>query len=168
MGVAVNVPDVGDACLMLAKSAQIRLFPNSDLTVFPRISGHATPLDGEASENRMAPPRPRRRAASGYHLRKTAPNITASVVMFGEDRLLQALPFCLLTNRARMLAALTHFLEIDLLRGSDNPLRRHFADLAPTSYFLFVARKTAIGRTEEGYPLRLQDELPAVGLPHWG
>ena len=72
------------------------------------------------------------------------------------------------TKRARMLASLTHFMEIDLLRGGDNPLRRHFPDLAPTPYFVFVARKTVIGRTEEGYPFRLQDELPFVGLPLWG
>jgi hypothetical protein len=68
-------------------------------------------------------------------------------------------------KRAKLLASLTHFMEIDLLRGGDNPLRRHFADLAPTPYFVFVARKTVIGRTEEGYPIGLQDELPTVGLP---
>ena len=52
-------------------------------------------------------------------------------------------------KRAKMLASLTHFMEIDLLRGGDNPLRRHFPDLARTPYFVFVARKTVIGRTEE-------------------
>ena len=71
-------------------------------------------------------------------------------------------------KRAKMLASLTHFMEIDLLRGGDNPLRNHFSDLAPTPYFVFVARKTIIGRTEEGFPVGLQDELPAVGLPLWG
>ena len=33
---------------------------------------------------------------------------------------------------------------------------------------MFVAHKTVIGRTEEGYPVRLQDELPVIGLPLWG
>jgi hypothetical protein len=71
------------------------------------------------------------------------------------------------TKRMRMLAARTHFMEIDLLRAGENPLRGHFPDLAPTPYFIFVARKTMIGRNEEGYPLRLQDPLPTVGLPLW-
>jgi hypothetical protein len=71
-------------------------------------------------------------------------------------------------KRAKMLASLTHFMEFDLLRGGDNPLRHHFSDLAPTAYFVFVARKTIVGRTEEGYPVGLQDELPAFGLPLWG
>jgi hypothetical protein len=67
-----------------------------------------------------------------------------------------------------MLASLTHFMEIDLLRGGDNPLRRRFLDLPLAPYFVVVARKTVIGRTEEGYRVRLQDELPVVGLPLWG
>jgi Protein of unknown function (DUF4058) len=71
-------------------------------------------------------------------------------------------------KRAKLLAAKTHFMEIDLLRGGVNPLRDHFPDLAPTPYFVFVARKNMIGRNEEGFPLRLQDALPTIGLPLWG
>jgi hypothetical protein len=71
-------------------------------------------------------------------------------------------------KRAKMLASLTHFLEIDLLRGGDNPLRRHFPDVPPTPYFAFVGRKSTIGRTEEAFPMRLQDSLPTIGLPLWG
>lgn len=71
-------------------------------------------------------------------------------------------------KRTKMLASLTHFLEIDLLRGGDNPLRQHFPDLQPTPYFAFVGRKNTIGRTEEAYPIRLQDSLPTIGLPLWG
>ncbi len=56
-------------------------------------------------------------------------------------------------------------MEIDLLRGGDNPSRRLFPELAPTPYFIFVARKTGLGRNEEGYPLRLPDPLPVIGLP---
>jgi hypothetical protein len=62
-------------------------------------------------------------------------------------------------------AGRAHFLEIDLLRSGDNPSRRLFPELPPTPYFLFVARKTGCGRNEEGYPLRLQDPLPVIGLP---
>jgi hypothetical protein len=71
-------------------------------------------------------------------------------------------------KRGKMLASLTHFLEIDLLRGGDNPLRGHFPELSPTPYFAFVGRKNTIGRTEEAYPIRLQDSLPTIGLPLWG
>jgi len=71
-------------------------------------------------------------------------------------------------KRGKMLASLTHFLEIDLLRGGDNPLRQHFSDLTPTPYFAFVGRKTIGGRREEEYPIRLQDPLPTLGLPLWG
>ncbi len=56
-------------------------------------------------------------------------------------------------------------MEIDLLRGGDNPSRQLFAELPETPYFIFVARKTGLGRNEEGYPLRLQDPLPLMGLP---
>lgn len=71
-------------------------------------------------------------------------------------------------KRAKMLASLTHFMEIDLLRGGQNPLRNYFSDLPTTPYFVFVARKTINGRKEEGYPIRLQERLPVVGLPLWG
>ena len=70
-------------------------------------------------------------------------------------------------KRAKMIASFTHFMEIDLLRAGDNPLRDRFPNLAPTPYFIFVARKTMLGRNEESYPLRLQDPLPTVGLPLW-
>jgi hypothetical protein len=68
-------------------------------------------------------------------------------------------------KRLHWLAARAHFMEIDLLRGGDNPSRRLFPELTPTPYFLFVARKTGCGRNEEGHPLRLQDPLPVIGLP---
>ncbi len=68
-------------------------------------------------------------------------------------------------KRMHWLAGRAHFLEIDLLRNGDNPSRRLFPELPPTPYFLFVARKTGLGRNEEGYPLRLQDPLPVIGLP---
>lgn len=71
-------------------------------------------------------------------------------------------------KRAKFLASRTHFMEIDFLREGENPLRGHFPDLAPTPYFVFVARKSAIGRSEESFPLRLQDSLPTIGLPLWG
>jgi hypothetical protein len=48
---------------------------------------------------------------------------------------------------------------------SRNPSRDLFPELPRTAYFIFVARKTGLGRNEEGYPLRLQDPLSAIGLP---
>jgi hypothetical protein len=68
-------------------------------------------------------------------------------------------------NRLHWLGGRAHFMEIDLFRNGDNPSRRLFPELPPTPYFLFVARKTGLGRNEEGYPLRLQDPLPVIGLP---
>jgi hypothetical protein len=68
-------------------------------------------------------------------------------------------------KRLHWLAARAHFMEIDLLRDGENPSRRLFPELPPTPYFIFVARKTGLGRNEEGYPLRLQDPLPVIGLP---
>jgi len=68
-------------------------------------------------------------------------------------------------KRARFMASTAHFMEIDLLRAGENPSRALFPELPPTPYFIFVARKTGMGRNEEGYPLRLQDPLPVVGLP---
>lgn len=68
-------------------------------------------------------------------------------------------------KRLHWLAGRAHFMEIDLLRAGDNPSRRLFPELPPTPYFIFVARKTGLGRNEEGYPLRLQDPLPLIGLP---
>jgi hypothetical protein len=71
-------------------------------------------------------------------------------------------------KRARFLASLTHFMEIDFLRGGENPLRGHFPEVPPTPYFVFVGRKNTQGRHEESYPIRLQDPLPTIGLPLWG
>lgn len=68
-------------------------------------------------------------------------------------------------KRMRFLTSYTHFMEIDLLREGENPSRTLFPELAPTPYFIFVARKHGIGRHEEGHPLRLQDRLPVIGLP---
>lgn len=68
-------------------------------------------------------------------------------------------------KRMRLLTSGVHFVEIDLLRGGENPSREMFPELAPTPYFIFVARKTGRGRNEEAYPLRLQDRLPVIGLP---
>jgi hypothetical protein len=68
-------------------------------------------------------------------------------------------------KRLRWLAGRAHFMEIDFLRGGDNLSRRLFPELPPTPYFIFVARKTGLGRNEEGYPLRLPDPLPVIGLP---
>jgi hypothetical protein len=56
-------------------------------------------------------------------------------------------------------------MEIDFLRAGENPSRDLFPELPRTPYFIFIARKTGMGRNEEGYPLRLQDSLPVVGLP---
>ena len=68
-------------------------------------------------------------------------------------------------KRSRFLSSMTHFMEIDFLRAGENPSRDLFPELPPTPYFIFVARKTGMGRNEEGYPLRLQDPLPVIGLP---
>ncbi len=68
-------------------------------------------------------------------------------------------------KRKRFLTSRAHFMEIDFLREGDNPSRQLFPELPPTPYFIFVARKTGLGRNEEGYPLRLQDPLPVIGLP---
>ena len=70
--------------------------------------------------------------------------------------------------KSKWLASLVHFMEIDLLRGGDNPSRQLFPELPPTPYFILVARKTAMGRNEEGYPQRLRDPLPVIGLPLGG
>jgi hypothetical protein len=71
-------------------------------------------------------------------------------------------------KRLKWLTSRAHFMEIDLLRDGDNPSRRLFPELPATPYFIFVARKTQLGRNEEGYPLRLQDPLPTIGLPLGG
>lgn len=68
-------------------------------------------------------------------------------------------------KRLTMLAVSAHFMEIDFLRSGDNPSRDLFPELDAAPYFIFVARKTATGRQEAGFPLLLQDPLPTVGLP---
>lgn len=68
-------------------------------------------------------------------------------------------------KRSRFLSSSAHFMEIDFLRSGQNPSRDVFPELSRTPYFIFLARKTGLGRNEEGYPLRLQDSLPVIGLP---
>ena len=68
-------------------------------------------------------------------------------------------------KRLKFLTSQAHFMEIDFLRAGDNPSRAMFPELPPTPYFILVARKTGIGRNEEGYPLELQEPLPTVALP---
>lgn len=68
-------------------------------------------------------------------------------------------------KRSQFLTSKVHFLEIDFLRAGRNPSRDLFPELPRTPYFIFLARKNELGRREEGYPLRLQDPLPVVGLP---
>jgi hypothetical protein len=68
-------------------------------------------------------------------------------------------------KRWQLLTSMIHFMEIDFLRGGENPSQDLFPKLPPAPYFIFVARKTDRGRNEEGYPLALQDRLPVVGLP---
>jgi len=68
-------------------------------------------------------------------------------------------------KRMKFLGSRAHFMEVDLLRQGDNPSRQLFPELPATPYFVFIARKTGLGRNEEGYPLRLQDSLPVIGLP---
>jgi hypothetical protein len=68
-------------------------------------------------------------------------------------------------KRMRFLTSRAHFVEIDLLRDGPNPSRQLFRELQAAPYFIFIARKTALGRNEEGYPLQLQDPLPVIGVP---
>jgi hypothetical protein len=68
-------------------------------------------------------------------------------------------------QRRRYFESRVHFMEIDLLRGGENPSRALFPELAAAAYFIFVARKTGLGRNEEGHPLPLREPLPVVGLP---
>ena len=68
-------------------------------------------------------------------------------------------------KRMKFLTSLAHFMEIDLLRRGKNPSRQLFPELPAAPYFIFVARKNPLGRKEGGYPLRLQDSLPVIGLP---
>jgi len=68
-------------------------------------------------------------------------------------------------KRRRYLESRAHFMEIDLLRGGENPARDLFPELSEAAYFIFVARKTGLGRNEEGHPLALREPLPVIGLP---
>jgi len=68
-------------------------------------------------------------------------------------------------KRRQYLESRAHFMEIDLLRGGENPSRELFPELSAAAYFIFVARKTGLGRNEEGHPLPLREPLPVVGLP---
>lgn len=68
-------------------------------------------------------------------------------------------------KRSRYLASGTHFMEIDFLRAGENPSRDLFPELPATAYFIYVARKNGFARLDEGYPLRLHDPLPKIGLP---
>ena len=68
-------------------------------------------------------------------------------------------------KRMRFLTSRAHFVEIDLLRDGPNPSRQLFRELPDGPYFILVARKTALGRKEEGHPLYLQNPLPVIGLP---
>jgi hypothetical protein len=68
-------------------------------------------------------------------------------------------------KRSQFLCSMVHWMEIDFLREGENPSRDLFPELPRTPYFIFVGRKTGLGRNEEGYPLRLQDPLPVIGLP---
>ena len=68
-------------------------------------------------------------------------------------------------KRQHFLASQSHFLEIDLLRDGPNPSRDRFPELSRTPYFIFLARKKGMGWNEEGFPVRLQDPLPTIGLP---
>jgi hypothetical protein len=55
-------------------------------------------------------------------------------------------------------------MEIDFLRAGENISRTLFSELPQTAYFVYVARKSGWGRHDEGYPIRLQDPLPRIGL----
>ena len=68
-------------------------------------------------------------------------------------------------KRRRYLESRVHFMEIDLLRGGENPSRDLFPELPEAAYFILVARKTGLGRNEEGHPLSLREPLPVIGLP---
>ncbi len=68
-------------------------------------------------------------------------------------------------KRQHFLGSRSHFLEIDLLRDGDNPSRDRFPELPRTPYFIFLAHKKGLGWNEEGFPVRLQEPLPTIGLP---
>lgn len=68
-------------------------------------------------------------------------------------------------KRSKFLTSRAHFMELDFLRAGENRSRDLFPELPRTPCFIFVARKTGLGRNEEGFPLRLDEALPTIGLP---
>ena len=71
-------------------------------------------------------------------------------------------------KRQRFLDSAVNFLEIDLLRGGFNPARQLFPELAPTPYFVYLARKHGAIRHDEAFPVKLPEPLPVIGLPLGG
>jgi hypothetical protein len=71
-------------------------------------------------------------------------------------------------KRQRFLDSAVNFLEIDLLRAGCSPARDLFPELAPTPYFIYLARKHGATRHDEAFPLKLPESLPVIGLPLGG
>ena len=71
-------------------------------------------------------------------------------------------------KRQRFLDSAANFLEIDLLRAGSSPARELFPELAPTPYFIYLARKHGPVRHDEAFPLKLPETLPVIGLPLGG
>ncbi|HLQ47297.1 MAG TPA: DUF4058 family protein, partial [Planctomycetaceae bacterium] len=71
-------------------------------------------------------------------------------------------------KRQRFLDSAANLLEIDLLRSGLSPARKLFPELAPTPYFLYLARKHGTVRHDEAFPLKLPEALPVIGLPLGG
>ena len=71
-------------------------------------------------------------------------------------------------KRQRFLDSAANFLEIDLLRGGFSASRELFPELAPTPYFIYLARKHGPIRHDEAFPLKLSEALPVIGLPLGG
>lgn len=71
-------------------------------------------------------------------------------------------------KRQRFLDSAANFLEIDLLRGGFSAARELFPELAPTPYFLYLARKHGATRHDEAFPVKLPEALPIIGLPLGG
>ncbi len=55
-------------------------------------------------------------------------------------------------KRLRFLTSRAHFMEIDLLRGGDNPARQVFPELPATPYFIFVGARREWAVTRRGIP----------------
>lgn len=71
-------------------------------------------------------------------------------------------------KRQRFLDSAANFLEIDFLRGGFSASRELFPELAPTPYFIYLARKHGPIRHDEAFPLKLPETLPVIGLPLGG